>query len=29
LEQHSNFFAQERGAAVPNAPISDVDRRGV
>jgi hypothetical protein len=29
LEQHSDFFALDRGAAVPSAPISDVDRRGV
>ena len=29
LEQHSQFFALDRGAAVPSAPISDVDRRGV
>lgn len=29
LEQHSEFFAIDRGAAVPSAPISDVDRRGI
>ena len=29
LDQHSEYFAFARGAAVPSASISDVDRRGV
>jgi hypothetical protein len=29
LDQHSEFFALARGAAVPSAYTSDVDRRGV
>jgi hypothetical protein len=29
LNQHSEFFALDRGAAVPSASVSDVDRRGV
>ena len=29
LDQHSEFFAIDRGAAAPSASISDVDRRGV
>jgi hypothetical protein len=28
LEQHSAFFGLDRGAVAPEAPISDVDRRG-